>query len=273
MADPINIGKTLWTLPDTISWNREKGEIVTHNYQGTQSEIENLKDLLKTDAYVENIQVTGGATWKLSYTRTALDNSNQQADDNEAVANAVWELSPEQIDNDIKSAVDLIPLKEHFAEIDFVFENGNKITKDKNGGDIDEIDISKYCADNSITAPDYWDTRFPNLKAGLYYQFKAHGVTSYPLFRWVIRQTITINKRSKLTIHGEGFDNKPLVVDSTAIPLPNDINFTVPSGYVWLVIPPQLNKQGNKKTIVYEWRGAQTYSPTLYNGGNKEVWQ
>ena len=110
-------GVELWKLPDSLTWTPEKGDIVTHNYKGTKEAIADFQEQLKADPFVQSIQVQGAVNPTLSYIRPIGDNTLIQTDDNNAQANATWELSVEQIDTNIKACPDFKLLKDHLKGI------------------------------------------------------------------------------------------------------------------------------------------------------------
>ena len=240
--------------PQKGKWTRDKGETITRTWIGTAEQIVNKKNqLIAFDYLCEDIQTDLNTTpAKLSATYQGAGSADGGPQNEKA--DPQWQVYTEEITKELKEHPKFhvhAYADKYIAEIDAWINDGDQ-NKDMNKGE-----------------RTYWDSQYPNSNMGTYFGLRMAGVTGYTMFAWTIRKTVAI---TRLTTVNVTCTENPACVSYADIGVPSDVHLTPPQSWVWLAIPPTIEKQGAKKVITWEWRGGN-YSPTLYTGGNKEPWE
>lgn len=238
MSDPVKYqGSAIKTLAPKEIWQRGRGYQTVKRYEGTKAAIYAFKGTLYTGSggSLESFECyqQGGKYILDVYSASKIDGSTSD-DDNEAQANPLWELEPEEIESDLKthSAFSGITAN-RFAILDAMIDAGTATS-----------------------------TSGASETENNYIKMRLKGTETFLLASYRLRRTWTVNSRS-------GLRASFTLVNHVDVPDVAGALFNlgdIPEGE-WLKMAPVVVKISKQKwEITQEWLWAEEWSALLYGG-------
>jgi hypothetical protein len=261
MAEETILGINGFTeQPRRREYQIDKGWVSTRTWEGPQALVDAFVDTLQVlEPPPEQIRYEYGVPAKVEADFPAIGGTtggelpSDIVDEN----NAVWEMIGQQLEKDIRVHGIYNISGASPAAVEKVDES---IRRGK-AGDVN------------------WDTAYPGFNLNNYRSHRLNGIEAYTSFSYIVRKTISTNKKSALYAN----DVVPgKVVAWSAIGVPETSKIRQPKvakysgGWTdaliteWLVMSPTIRWTSSTKRydIVREWWGAEKWSGALYQGGS-----